>query len=53
MSLSESSKKSKIHFQHLPDIVFYEKLDDETLKSLKTKKECFRENLENPFDLGG
>ena len=45
MSLSESSKKSKIHFQHLPDIVFYEKLDDETLKSLKTKKRMLQRKL--------
>ena len=38
MSLGESSKKSRIHFQHLPDILFHEELDESLIESLKKKK---------------
>ena len=38
MSLEESSKKSRIHFQHLPDILFHEQFDESLLESLKKEK---------------
>ena len=38
MSLEESSEKSRIHFQHLPNILFHEQLDDSLLKSLEKNK---------------
>ena len=38
MSLEDSSKKSRIHFQHLPDILFHEQLDEGLIESLKKDK---------------
>ena len=35
MSLKESSSKSKIHYQWVPDILFYENLDDKVIKKLE------------------
>ncbi len=45
MSLEESSSKSRIHFQHLPDILFHEKLDKDILVSLKDYKRLIGRNL--------
>ena len=45
MSLKESSSKSRIHFQHLPDILFHEKLDKDVLVSLKDYKKLVGRNL--------
>lgn len=45
MSLKESSSKSRIHFQHLPDILFHEKLDKDVLVSLKDYKRLIGRNL--------
>ena len=45
MSLEESSKKSRIHFQHLPDILFHEKLEKTTIKSLETEKILIKRKL--------
>ena len=45
MSLKESSSKSRIHFQHLPDILFHEKLDKDVLVSLKDYKRLISRNL--------
>ncbi len=43
MSLEESSEKSRIHFQHLPNILFHEKLDNSLVKNLeKDKKLIYR-----------
>ena len=44
MSLEESSKKSRIHFQHLPNILFHEQFD-ESLKSIKKEKKIVSRNL--------
>ena len=41
MSLEESSSQSRIHFQHLPDILFHEKL----AKSFRISKKM-KERLE-------
>ena len=38
MSLEESSKKNRIHFQHLPDVLFHEQFDESLIESLKKKK---------------
>ena len=38
MSLEESSKKSRIHFQHIPDILFHEQFDESLIESLKKDK---------------
>lgn len=45
MSLEESSKKSRIHFQHLPDVLFHEKLDKSLIKSLETNKKLIKRKL--------
>ena len=45
MSLEESSSKSRIHFQHLPDILFHEKLEKDVLVSLKDYKRLKGRNL--------
>ncbi len=45
MSLEESSKKSRIHFQHLPDILFHEELDESLLKSLKKEKKLIKRKI--------
>ena len=33
MSLEESSKKNRIHFQHLPDVLFHEQFDESLIES--------------------
>ncbi len=45
MSLEESSKKSRIHFQHLPDILFHEKLDKSLIESLKKEKRLIKRKI--------
>ncbi len=45
MSLEESSKKSRIHFQHLPDILFHEQLDDDLIEFLKKDKKLINRKL--------
>ena len=45
MSLEESSDKSRIHFQHLPDILFYEKLDNRLIKNLEKDKKLVKRKL--------
>ncbi len=45
MSLKESSSKSRIHFQHLPDILFHEELDKDVLTSLKDNKKLIGRKL--------
>jgi gamma-glutamyltranspeptidase/glutathione hydrolase len=45
MSLEESSNKSRIHFQHLPNILFYEKLDNKLIESLKKEKKLMNRKL--------
>ena len=45
MSLEESSKKSRIHFQHLPDILFHENLKNNLVQSLKTNKKLINRKL--------
>ena len=45
MTLEESSKKSRIHFQHLPDILFYEQLDNSLIKSLKKDRKLISRKL--------
>ena len=45
MSLEESSKKSRIHFQHLPDILFHENLKDSLIESLKKDKKLIGRKL--------
>tara|TARA_B100000242_G_scaffold202327_1_gene146541 strand:- start:485 stop:1828 length:1344 start_codon:yes stop_codon:yes gene_type:complete len=45
MSLEESSEKSRIHFQHLPNILFHEQLDDSLLKSLGKNKKLINRKL--------
>ena len=45
MSLEESSDKSRIHFQHLPDILFHEKLDNRLVKNLEKDKKLVKRKL--------
>ena len=45
MSLKESSEKSRIHFQHLPDILFHEELDESLIESLKKEKKLINRKL--------
>ena len=45
MSLEESSKKSRIHFQHLPDILFHEELDESLIESLKKEKKLINRKI--------
>ena len=45
MSLEDSSKKSRIHFQHLPDILFHEELDESLLKSFKKEKKLIKRKI--------
>ena len=45
MSLKESSKKSRIHFQHLPDILFHEQLDESLIESLKKDKKLMNRKI--------
>ena len=46
MTLEESSEKSRVHFQHLPDLVFHEKFEKGLLENLKKEKKLSIENLE-------
>ena len=41
MSLKASSEKKRIHFQHLPDILFHEHIDESLIKSIKKEKKTF------------
>ena len=45
MSLEESSSKSRIHFQHLPDILFHENFDESLIKSLKKERKLIKRKL--------
>ena len=45
MSLEESSKKSRIHFQHLPDILFHEQFDESLIESLRKEKKLFNRKI--------
>jgi gamma-glutamyltranspeptidase/glutathione hydrolase len=45
MSLEESSEKSRIHFQHLPNILFHEKFDINLIKSLKQNRKLINRKL--------
>ena len=45
MSLEESSKKSRIHFQHLPDVLFHEEFDKSLIESLKKQKKLVKRKL--------
>ena len=45
MSLEESSRKSRIHFQHLPDVVFHEQFDQSLIESLKKEKKLIKRKL--------
>ena len=45
MTLEESSKKSRIHFQHLPDILFHEELDESLIESLKKEKKLINRKI--------
>ena len=45
MSLEQSSKKSRIHFQHLPDILFHEQFDKTLIESLKKEKKLIKRKL--------
>ena len=45
MSLEESSKKSRIHFQHLPDALFHEHFDESLIESLKKEKKLIKRKL--------
>ena len=45
MSLEESSEKSRIHFQHLPDILFHEQFEGSLIESLKKEKKLINRKL--------
>ena len=45
MSLEESSKKSRIHFQNLPNILFHEKLDNRLIENLKKDRKLIYRKL--------
>ncbi len=45
MSLEESSKQSRIHFQHLPDILFHEQLNNRLIKSFKKDRKLIKRSL--------
>jgi len=45
MSLQESSKKNRIHFQHLPDILFHEQFNESLLKSLKKERRLVKRKI--------
>ena len=45
MSLEESSKKNRIHFQHLPDILFHEQFNESLLKSLKKDRKLVKRKI--------
>ena len=45
MSLEESSKKNRIHFQHIPNILFHEELDKSLIESLKKEKRLIKRKI--------
>ena len=45
MSLEESSNKSRIHFQHLPDVLFHEQFDESLIESLQKRKKLIKRKL--------
>ena len=45
MSLEESSKKNRIHFQHLPDVLFHEQFNESLLKSLKKDRKLVKRKI--------
>jgi len=45
MSLEESSKKSRIHFQNLPNILFHEKLGNRLIENLKKDRKLIYRKL--------
>ena len=45
MSLEESSKKSRIHFQHLPNVLFHEEYEESLLESLREEKKLIKRKL--------
>ena len=45
MTLNESSNKSRIHFQHLPDILFHEKIDDKIKRNLLLDRKLMNRKL--------
>jgi len=45
MSLEESSKKNRIHYQHIPDVLFHEQFDESLIKSLKKEKKLIKRKL--------
>ena len=45
MTLKESSKKSRVHFQHLPDLIFHEKFEEGLLENLKKEKKVIKRKL--------
>ena len=45
MSLEESSKKNRVHFQHLPDILFYEQFDESLIESFKKEKRLMKRKI--------
>ena len=45
MTLNESSNKSRIHFQHLPDILFHEKIDDKIKSNLLLDRKLMNRKL--------
>ena len=45
MSLQESSEKNRIHFQHLPDILFHEQFNESLLKSLKKERRLVKRKI--------
>jgi gamma-glutamyltranspeptidase/glutathione hydrolase len=45
MTLKESSEKSRVHFQHLPDLVFHEKFELGLLENLKKDKKVINRKL--------
>ena len=45
MSLEESSKKNRIHYQHIPDVLFHEQFDESLIESLKKEKKLIKRKL--------
>ena len=45
MSLKASSEKKRIHFQHLPDILFHEQFVESLIKSIKKEKKTVSRSL--------
>ena len=45
MSLKDSSSRSRIHFQHLPDILFHEKFDSSITNALGKDKKLVKRKL--------